>query len=367
MLSVETHSSRVSIVSHDAEDMKMRTALLGAGSLGIIIGALIAKEGHQIDLVDSYGENVDALNAAGATVTGFLEMNVPVKALLAEQMEGYYDLVLLLTKQTANATALTELLPRLHKDSVVCTLQNGIPEESVASIVGKERTIGGAVMFGATWVKPGVSQLTSPFENVKALAFEIGEIDGTMRPRLAQIKGILQAVGETKVMDNLMGIRWNKVLQNSCFSGMSAALNCTFGDVLANPKAMDCLAHIADEVIKVCHAQGYRMVEAFGEDFESLELRSNNDIPEKMALFHRVWDPHVKLKASMLQDLEKGKKTEIEYINGLVSEKGRRVGVPTPFNDKVVELVKEAESMGRVNDFSYLARFNDIIGNGQGL
>lgn len=342
----------------------MRTAILGAGSLGTIIGALIAKSGRQIDLIDSYQENVDALNTNGATVTGFLDLNVPVKALVPGQLQGYYDLIILLTKQTANQAALTEILPYLHQDSVVCTLQNGVPEEAVASIVGKERTSGGAVMFGATWVKPGVSMLTSPFAKVQELAFEIGEIDGVRRPRQQQIKEILGAVGETKIMDNLMGIRWNKVLQNSCFSGMSAALGCTFGDVLASPKAMECLAHIADEVIKVTHAQGYRMVEAFGEDFESLELKTSADIPEKMAFYHRVWDPHVKLKASMLQDLEKGKKTEIGYINGIVCDKGRQFGVATPFNDKVVELVKEAESRARVNDFSYLERFNDILGIG---
>ena len=339
----------------------MRTAILGAGSLGTIIGALIAKSGHQIDLIDSYQENVDALNANGATITGFLDLNVPIKALVPQDMEGYYDLIILLTKQTANATALPEILPFLHKDSVVCTLQNGVPEEAVASYVGKERTSGGAVMFGATWVKPGVSMLTTPFNIVQGLAFEIGEMDGVIRPRQQQIKDILGAVGETKVMDNLMGIRWTKVLQNSCFSGMSAALGCTFGDVLHNPKAMECLAQIADEVIKVCHAQGYRMVEAFGEDFESLELQSKADIPEKMALYHRVWENHVKLKASMLQDLEKGRKTEIGYINGFVSDKGREFGIPTPFNDKVVELVKEAEAAGRVNDFTYLERFNDIL------
>src|ERR1700693_5601479 len=115
----------------------MRTAILGAGSLGIIIGALIAKSGRQIDLIDSYKENVDALNANGATVTGFLDLNVPVKALVPEQMEGYYDLIILLTKQTANQAALTQILPYLHKESVVCTLQNGVPEEAVASYVGK--------------------------------------------------------------------------------------------------------------------------------------------------------------------------------------------------------------------------------------
>lgn len=338
----------------------MRTAILGAGALGIIIGARMTQNGQQVDLIDSFKENVDALNANGATVTGFLELHQPVKALTPEEMTGTYDLILLLTKQTANETALPKLLPHLHKDSIVCTLQNGVPEDSVASYVGKERTIGGAVGFGATWLRPGVSELTSSMEAVEKFAFEIGEIDGVVRPRLEKVKEVLSTAGGTTILTNLMGIRYTKLLMNSTFSGMSAALNGLFSDVLANPKAMVCVAHIADEVIKVCHGLGYRMVEMQGSDFEFLELNSKADIPAKMEFYKKVWGRHNN-KASMLQDLEKGKKTEIDYINGVVCRGGRQCNIPTPFNDKVVELVKEAEARGEVNDFSYLERFNDII------
>lgn len=338
----------------------MRTAILGAGALGIIIGARMTQNGQQVDLIDSFKENVDALNANGATVTGYLDMHQAVTALTPEQMTGTYDLVLLLTKQTANETALAKLLPHLHSDSIVCTLQNGVPEESVAAIVGKERTIGGAVGFGATWLKPGVSELTSTMEAVEKFAFEIGEIDGVIRPRLENVKRILSTAGGTTILTNLMGIRYTKLLMNSTFSGMSAALNGTFSDVLAKPKAMVCVAHIADEVIKVCRGLGYRMVEMQGVDFEFLELNSKADIPSKMDFYKKVWGRHNN-KASMLQDLEKGKKTEVDYINGVVCRGGRKCGIPTPFNDKVVELVKEAEARGGVNDFSYLDRFNEII------
>ena len=151
----------------------MKTAIVGAGALGIIIGALMTSNGKEVDLIDSFKENVDALNANGATVTGNLALHHPVKALTPEEMTGTYDLIFLLTKQTANETALPALLPHLHKDSIVCTLQNGVPENSVASYVGKERTIGGAVGFGATWLKPGVSELTSSMEAVEKFAFEI--------------------------------------------------------------------------------------------------------------------------------------------------------------------------------------------------
>ncbi len=338
----------------------MRTAILGAGALGIIIGARMTKNGQQVDLIDSFKENVDALNANGATVTGYLELHQAVTALTPEEMVGAYDLVLLLTKQTANETALPKLLPHLHKDSIVCTLQNGVPEESVAALVGRERTIGGAVGFGATWLRPGVSELTSTMEAIEKFAFEIGEIDGELRPRLEKVKEVLSAAGGTTILTNLMGIRYTKLLMNATFSGMSAALNGNFSEVLANPKAMVCVAHIADEVIKVCRGLGYRMVEMQGVDFEFLELNSKADIPSKMDFYKKVWGRHNN-RASMLQDLEKGKKTEIDYINGVVCRGGQKCGIATPFNDKVVELIKEAESRGGVNDFSYLARFDGII------
>lgn len=339
----------------------MRAAIIGIGSLGTIVGALIAKSGKPIDLVDSYKENIDALNRSGATITGAIELNVPVSAYTPDQMTGEYDLVFLLTKQTNNRIVLPQLLPHLHRDSVVCTLQNGIPEDSVASIIGRERVIGGAVGFGATWLKPGVSSLTSSYAAVQKFAFEIGEVDGVVRPRLDVARAYLECVGRTEIRSNLIGIRFAKVLMNATFSGMSAALGCTFGDVLGNPKAMTCLAFVANECIAVARARGVRLVEMQGEDLERFELRSPADIPSKMPLYRKIWGQHVKLKASMLQDLEKGRDCEINYINGVICGYGRECGVATPFNDKIVELVTEAQNRRAVNDFSDLDRFDSLL------
>ncbi len=339
----------------------MRTAILGIGSLGTIIGALINRSGFPVDMIDASKPNVDALNSKGATVTGSMNFTVPVKAFLPNQLEGQYDLIFLLTKQTANAVALPPLLKHLHPDSIVCTLQNGIPEESVPGFVGKERTIGGAVGFGATWLEPGVSSLTSTVEAIETYGFEIGEIDGRVTPRIEKIRDVLARAGGTVILTNLMGIRYSKLLMNATFSGMSAALGVTFGAVLDDTKAMSCLAHIADETIKVCHALGYRMVEMQGLDMEVFELQSKADIPSKMPFYHQGWDRHRLLKASMLQDLEKGIPCEIDFINGVVSKNGAKLGIATPFNDKVVELIKEAEGRKGINDFSYLSRFDGIL------
>ena len=339
----------------------MRAAIIGVGSLGTIIGALITKSGKQIDLIDSNKAHVDALNETGATITGALELTVPVHADTPDNLKGYYDLVFLLTKQTVNQEILTKLRPCLHAQSVVCTLQNGIPEYAVADIIGAARTIGGAVGFGATWIKPGVSALTSSYEVTKNFAFEIGEMDGAMRPRLELVQDYLSAVGKTEICTDLMGIRFSKLLMNATFSGMSAALGCTFGEVLENPRAMTCLAFIADECIKVAHAQGVRLAVMQGNDLEVFELNNAADISSKLPIYQKIWGEHTKLKASMLQDLEKKRDTEIAYINGLVCDKGLEQGVPTPFNSKVVELVSEAQARRGVNDFSYLSRFDALL------
>ncbi|MCU9601928.1 ketopantoate reductase family protein [Pallidibacillus thermolactis] len=343
----------------------MRMAIMGVGSLGIIIGALITEGKQNVDLIDANRENVKALNENGAQITGIIEKNVKVNALTPEQIKGEYDLVFLLTKQVYNEKALNQLLPHLHENSVVCTLQNGVPEDKVSSIVGKNRTIGGAVGFGATWLRPGVSELTTKWSIVQKYAFDIGELNGEITTRVQKIAEILNLVGHCKVSDHILGIKWAKLLMNSTFSGMSAALGCTFGDVLYNEKAMYSLACIADETIKVAHGLGITLPPMQGKDFEFLELKDESDIPNKMDFYKEVWNPHVNLKASMLQDLEKRKKTEIDYINGYVSAKGKLVGVKTPYNDLVVKLVKQAEEQKVVPDFFVnIDKFERLKNNG---
>lgn len=325
---------------------------MGAGSIGMFLGAMITKNGGQIDLIDTYRENVEALNAHGAQITGKADFTVQVSALTPEQMEGEYDLVFLCTKQIVNREVVGYVVPHLAPDGFVLTLQNGIPEPEIESLVGKGRVAGGAVGFGATWLKPGVDMLTSPLSPaIEKYAFDIGEMDGKMTARIQAAKEILELCGGTTVLPNLMGIRWTKLLINATFSGLSAALGCTFGDILDGEVSLNCAAHLADEVIKVAKADGVTLARMLGVDFNQLELRDKSDIPAKYEFFRTVWTPHRALKASMLQDLEKGRRTEISYINGTVSQRGRLHGIPTPFNDMVCHIVAEEESRGEVNQY----------------
>ena len=319
----------------------MRAAIMGVGSLGTIMGALITKNGGDVVLIDANQQHVDALNAKGATITGKLELNVPVKAITPDQMSGIYDIVVYVVKQTFNETALNQLLPHLSPTSTVCTLQNGVPEDAVAEIVGKERTLGCTVGWGATWIGPGVSMLTS---EPGSMSFDLGELDGTIKDRTHAAARLLNMVAQTDIVPNLAGIRWTKLLINATFSGMSAVLGCTFGDILDSEKALLCAAHIGNETIAVATARGIKLEPLQGNDITVLAFGSKKERTAKLGIYKIIFGPHRQLKASMLQDLEKGRKTEIDAIDGVVAQWGEKLGIATPISHKVVEVVKGIEA-----------------------
>lgn len=341
----------------------MKIGIMGAGSLGTIIGAHIAKGNEDVELIDVNKEHVDALNQNGATITGTINVTLPVKAITPDEMTGTYDLVLLLTKQVYNHDVLTNLKQYLRDDSVVLSLQNGVPEESLVAILGKDRVIGGSVEFGATYVKPGVSELTTTEEAFKGNAFQIGELDGSITDRVNTIKQILDLVGETKVTDNLVGTKWAKLLVNVAMSGMSAALGCTFGDVLNDDIAVTSAVRLADETIRVGQAAGVEFAELAGFNLEIFKLaQDNSNLPVAIGFARKAFAPQALLRASMLQDLEKQRKTEIDYINGVVSTKGKEVGEATPFNDLLVSLVRKAEDTKTVPTFEEnLVHFKELL------
>jgi 2-dehydropantoate 2-reductase len=312
--------------------------------MGTVLGAYLSKDFDDVELIDSYGAHVDALNESGARITGTVQMAVPVRASTPDHMEGLYDLVFLLTKSTVNSEVLSALLPHLHESSTVCTLQNGVPEPFVAELVGERRTVGGAVLWSATFLGPGKSELTQNLDKLDHY-FDIGETDGADTERIHTVARVLERMGHAEVSADLIASRWGKLVNNACMSGMSAVCGATFGEVLAHPKACACLSYLGREVKRCCEAQGYAMPTlVFDFPPESLDLNDRRQYEESQKMFSDMYSVALGAKASMLHDLEKGVCTEVRMINGYVSKVGRAHGIETPFNDRVVRIV---EAIGR--------------------
>jgi 2-dehydropantoate 2-reductase len=338
--------------------MKMKIAIYGAGSLGTVIGAFLTKAGMDVDLINRNRAHVEGLKTRGAHITGTIDMTVPVKAMLPEEMSERYDIIFLLTKQQENKQVVEQIGRFLNDDGIICTAQNGFPELSVADVMGEERTFGCTVAWGATLLGNGVSELTS---SPDSLTFSIGSLSEGNEEKLNQIKKILEVMGAVDIDRNFIGARWSKLAINSAFSGMSAALGCTVGKAAQKWQSRKCIQKIMKECFAVADAAGIKMEPVQGKDLRKL-LDYNNKLKK---LFSFLIIPlairkHARLKASMLQDLEKGKQTEVDAINGVVSRYGRAYHVATPYNDKVVEIIHGIEEENYAPSFDNIRFFKSI-------
>lgn len=334
----------------------MRIAIYGAGSLGTILGAFISKGGVAVELINRNKAHVDALQKDGARVVGTMQFAQPVVAYTPDEMNGQYDIVFLMTKQQHNREVVQMLKGYLASDGVLVTFQNGLPEVQIAEALGEEKVLGCTVAWGATMLSPGVCELTSAPD---ALSFSLGSISEKRSKHFAKVKELLELMGTVDVEENFLGTRWSKLLINASFSGMSAVLGCTFGEA-ASPRASRRIVQaLIKECIDVCKVGGIRIEPVQGKDIVKL-LDYNNSLKRAFSFFiiPIAIRKHAKLKASMLQDLEKGKLTEVDAINGAVSEYGRKVGCPTPMNDKVVEIIHSIEQGKLKPGFDNLSCFN---------
>ena len=320
----------------------MRAAIYGVGSLGTILGAYITSKGGNIDLINHNVKHVQALNEKGAKIVGTVDFVQKVNAITDKQMTGKYDIIFLMTKQQGNGETVPFLKEYLADDGVIVTLQNGLPEHQIADVVGKNRVLGCTVAWGATMLGPGVCELTS---SPDSLTFSLGTIFSETPNHLDEVVSLLNMMGPVEIDANFVGTRWSKLLINSAFSGMSAVLGCTFGEAAGAKDTRRVVQCLMKECIDVCFASGIRIEPVQGKDIVML-FDYHNPIKKVLSfmLIPLAIRKHAKLKASMLQDLEKGKKTEVDSINGSVSQQGRKVGVPTPYNDKVVEIVHRIEA-----------------------
>ena len=337
----------------------IRTAIYGAGSLGTVLGAYMTKNGADIVLVNRNRAHVEALREKGATIKGTVNMNVPVKAIYPDEMEGKYDVILLMTKQLYNAEVVTFLKDYLTEDGVIVTLQNGIPEPLIAEIVGADHTMGCTVEWGATLSAPGECTLTS---DPDSLSFHMGKMDGITDEQFGMVKALLALMCPVHSEDNLLGARWSKLLINATFSGLGTVVGGTFGSVSENAAARKVAIRCMKECIDVGHAAGAKFAPVQGKDITKL-FYYKGAFKRAIAtmLIPIAMKKHRDIEPSMLQDLKNGKACEIDAINGVVCEWGRKCGIATPINDRIVEIIKKAQSGELKPCAENIKLFDDIL------
>ena len=326
-----------------AEDIKI--AVVGAGAVGGITAGFLKRAGCDVEVACKHDGLADKIRSGGLSISGRrgrCRIGVPAVTRISE-LGGPKDLVFLATKANDAMAAARELVPLLRDGSAVITMQNGMLEDDLAGILGPERIVGCVVNWGATMHSPGEIEMTAAGE------FAIGYVKGAADARLYMLKDILKKIVPTEITDNIMGKKFYKLMFNSCFNPIGVISGLSMGGMFSRKKVRNIFSAISREAGAVAAGMGITPEPLSGKfDYYRL-LHGNgpaNELAQRAAAAV-IGLRYGRLKSSSLQSLERGRPTEIEHLNAYISRKGRERRIPTPVNDKIVEMVREIESGAR--------------------
>jgi 2-dehydropantoate 2-reductase len=333
-------------------DTEKPFVIWGAGAMGGSIGADLARAGVPMVFVDTDQAHVDAMNDRGLTITGpVASFTTPVSAHHPDDLAGRYDTVFLCVKAHHTREAAEALLPFLAPDGAVVSIQNGLCELNLEEIVGRERTVGAFVNFGADYLEPGVVHRGNRGATV------VGELDGTVSDRVGGIHRLLTHFEPNAVLtENIFGFLWGK-LGYAALLFATALTDDSIADVLAHPVHRPTLVELAREVMRVANARGVRLEGFDGFDPEAFAPHQEDPVAHRsldaLVAFNRA---SAKTHSGIWRDLAvRKRKTEVDAQLGWVVRFGRESGVPTPLTEAVVQQIHEIESGERALCWENLA------------
>jgi len=322
--------------------MGARVLIVGAGAIGGVTAAQLVRAGQQVTVLDANREHALRLNSPGLAIDEGGTTSVVVIDAVSEASDliGRFDFAFTMLKAPFIEAALTPLVEMDLVDTYV-SFGNGLVQQRVESVVGPERLLIGIVEWGATNLGVGhvAKTTTAPFV--------IGEIDGSISPRLIKLGETLANAGEVRISENIFGQVWSKLLLNSTFSGLGAVAGMVYSDVVAQPGGVDLALAVWAEGYAVAMASGVVLDDVAGVHPKRLFITNPGDRQVALEALKELMLRLGPTKASMLQDLERQARTEIDVINGGVVSQAKKVGLPAPLNQGIVDIVRECERQER--------------------
>lgn len=338
----------------------MRMVFMGAGAVGGYVGGHLARSGGDVTLIDPWPAHIDCIKQKGIRLGGTQgDYRVPVKALHLHEVQSLFkspvDIAFICTKSYDTQWATMMIAQYLAPDGFVVSLQNSINEERIAGIVGWGKVVGCiASTIGVDAIEAGHVIRTLQPGGSAYTVFRIGEVHGRITPRAQALAQMLSVVDSAKVTTNLWGERWSKLTQNSMGNGISACTGLNGKAMVAWETSRRLSIRLAGEAIRIGRALGYDLEAIRGVPPERWVAASDGDpaaleVVEgaMLSAMQRMTDEG---RPSTGQDMLKGRRTEIDFINGLVVKKGEEVGIPAPTHAALTRLVKEVECGEREAD-----------------
>jgi 2-dehydropantoate 2-reductase len=338
--------------------MSKRIAIVGAGALGGYVGGTLAHLGHDVTLIDPWPEHIETIRSRGLELDGMTPEErftvTRAKTLHLTEVQSLaqrpVDVAMVAVKSYDTAWATMLIKPYLSAEGYVVSLQNCMNEETIAGVVGWGRTVGVvASLISVDLYEPARIRRTMAKGGDKHTIFRAGEPHGRVTRRVEELAELFLGIDSAKVTTNLWGERWSKLVQNGMGNGVTAATGLTSGDCLRNETIRRFQIKLAGEAIRVGRALGYELEKVRGVDPERLARAFEGDAAalaevETVLVPKAGSNPRGDIqRPSMAQDILKGRRTEIDAMNGYIAAKGAEVGVPAPSHAMLTEIVTRVE------------------------
>ncbi len=311
----------------------MNIMVFGLGALGTVYSCLLKEQGHQVSGLDRK-DVLDAIKAKGVRINGIWgEHSEKLDELLTEvdELAGKnFDLLILTVKSYETEEVVRQIAQVISPDTYVLLAQNGFGNyEAAAKYIAEDRLILGRVIFGAETMEMGMSKVTVIADDVI-----IGSPANTVGVEFLDVYARIfnQAGIPTRTSTEVMKYVWGKIIYNSALNPLGAILEVPYGELAANENTRALMDGIIQEIFAVLSAHGQ---ETPWSDYQAYQEAFYKQMIPTTAQHH----------SSMLQDITRGRKTEIDALNGAVVKLGKRYGVSTPINEVIMSLVRAKEEM----------------------
>ena len=313
---------------------------MGAGGIGGIVAGTLMEIGLPVTAVSTNNLIRAAVDQKGFRIVDEGEERV-VRGWISPAPEGKYDLCILATQPPNVEEAARTALPSLADDGQVVVLQNGLCEERIAALVGPDRVIGAIVAWGASMPEPG------KYERTAAGGFTVGRLSGAVDDALTHVAELLEAIGPVTTTTNLRGARWSKLALNCAVSALGTIAGERLGPLVRVRRYRRLALETMTECVAVAKAEGVKLEKVAGTlDLDWIALseadrvaRGSASLTAKHALLLAVGLRYRRMRSSMLAAIERGRTPAIDFLNGEVVSRGKKHGIATPVNDKIVQTV----------------------------
>ncbi len=319
----------------------MKILVIGSGAIGSVTAGILATNEFDVEIACKNESIAQKINNKGLRFSiRKRHFNISVKAYGSiDDTPGNYNYVLLATKSFDMLEPTREVMKKLSPEGLIVSMQDGFCEEELSLIAGSDRIVGAMVGWGATLNPDGSAVMTSGGDMM------IGKLNGKDDHRLDNLQYLLGTIASTSVVGNINEHIFSKLVVNSCVTTLGAISGLSIGSLITNTNLRNIFLKVIEEAIEVANALKINIPE-YSNQINYYNLISGNSLYNRIRkhLTIRVFGiKYRNVKSSILQSLERGEQTEIDYLNGFLVKKAKETGIDIPVNEKLVKMVHEIE------------------------